>query len=277
MKHIHSFQSFLLESVKDGVITCDNCGWHWDIVTGGDDPYLCHKCDHNNEVVTENALTYNLNESLEINQIDYGNSPIEFVELMNKTNDHIKNWFVEAGLVEKIINEAPTNDSAITKNDLAVLVEKTSKATSEEITFARYVDDVSNLAQTFIDLLKENGHEESMGGFFGIDHQTECLLFFLKDVINRPRPYQLARSYEIPLFPLMRTDAMTAAYPSGHALTAFVMSEYYARKYPAIAGKLLDLGKKIANSREVTGIHFPSDTAISKEICKIIYDNNLIR
>jgi hypothetical protein len=277
MKHIHSFQSFLLESVKDGVITCDNCGWHWDIVTGGDDPYLCHKCDHNNEVVTENALTYNLNESLEINQIDYGNSPIEFVKLMNKTDDHIKNWFVEAGLVEKIINEAPTNDSAITKNDLAVLVEKTSKATSEEITFARYVDDVSNLAQTFIDLLKENGHEESMGGFFGIDHQTECLLFFLKDVINRPRPYQLARSYEIPLFPLMRTDAMTAAYPSGHALTAFVMSEYYARKYPAIAGKLLDLGKKIANSREVTGIHFPSDTAISKEICKIIYDNNLIR
>jgi hypothetical protein len=277
MKHIHSFQSFLLESVKDGVITCDNCGWHWDIVTGGDDPYICHKCNHDNEVVSENMLTHNLNESLEINQIDYGNSPIEFVELMNKTDDHIKNWFTEAGLIEKIIKEAPANDSAITKNDLAVLIEKTSKATSEEITFARYVDDVSNLAQTFIDLLKENGHEESMGGFFGIDHQTECLLFFLKDVINRPRPYQLARSYKIPLFPLMRTDAMTAAYPSGHALTAFIMSEYYARKYPAIAGKLLDLGKKIANSREVTGIHFPSDTAISKEICKIIYDNNLIR
>jgi membrane-associated phospholipid phosphatase len=69
---------------------------------------------------------------------------------------------------------------------------------------------------------------------------------------------------------------MTAAYPSGHALTAFVMSEHYARKYPAISGKLLDLGARIADSREITGIHFPSDTQISKEICKIIYANNLL-
>lgn len=34
----------LMESVKDGVVTCDKCGWHWDIVQGGDDPYSCHKC-----------------------------------------------------------------------------------------------------------------------------------------------------------------------------------------------------------------------------------------
>jgi len=276
MKHVHTFESFLKESVKDGVVTCDNCGWHWDIVTGGNDPYVCHKCNHDNEVVSENKLS-NLNESLEINQIDYGHSPIEFVELMNKTDDPIKNWFTEAGLIEKIKAETPANDSVITKNDLQILVEKTSKATAEEITFARYVDDVSNLAQTFIDLLKENGHDESMGGFFGIDHQTESLLFFLKDVINRPRPYQLAKSLNYPVFPLIRTDAMTASYPSGHALTAFVMSEYYARKYPTVATELIELGERIANTRELAGIHFPSDTKISKEICKIIYDNNLIR
>lgn len=270
------FEGFLKESIKDGVITCDNCGWHWDIVTGGHDPYVCHKCNHSNEVVTENALLITAKESLVINQIDYGHSPIEFVELMNKTDDPIKNWFTEAGLIDKIKNEAPLNDSAITKNDLQVLLEKTSKATAEEITFARYVDDVSNLAQTFIDLLKENGHDESMGGFFSVDHQTECLLFFLKDAINRPRPYQLAKSFGLPMFPLMRTDAMTAAYPSGHALTAFVMSEHYARKYPTVAPELIALGKRIADSREITGIHFPSDTQISKEICKIVYDNNLL-
>lgn len=150
-------------------------------------------------------------------------------------------------------------------------------ASGEDITFARYIDDVSNLAQTFIDLLKENGYEETMGGFFGVDSQTESLLFFLKDVINRPRPYQLAKYYNYPLYPLIRTDAMTAAYPSGHALTAFVMSEYYSLKYPRIATELKALGKRIAASREITGIHYPSDTAISREICKIIFDNNLIK
>jgi len=40
-----NYIDFIKESIKDGVITCDKCGWHWDIVTGGDDPYTCHKCN----------------------------------------------------------------------------------------------------------------------------------------------------------------------------------------------------------------------------------------
>lgn len=257
MKNLVKYEDWRTEKIKGDVVTHEELG-------------------HPNELVIENALLVTTKESLAINQIEYGNPPIEFVELSNKTDDHIKNWFIKSGLIKKIKNEAPLNDSSITKNDLQVLLEKTSKATAEEITFARYVDDVSNLAQTFIDLLKENGYEESMGGFFSIDHQVESLLFFLKDIINRPRPYQLAKSFNLSLYPLMRTDAMTASYPSGHALTAFIMSEHYARKYSEISDKLLALGEKIANSRELTGIHFPSDTQISKEICKIICNNNLL-
>lgn len=37
------------ESVKDGVVTCDKCGWHWDLAQGGDDPYTCHKCGNDAE------------------------------------------------------------------------------------------------------------------------------------------------------------------------------------------------------------------------------------
>jgi hypothetical protein len=218
-----------------------------------------------------------LDEAIDINRVNYGNAPLEYFELMQKSDDLIKNWFIKKGLTEKIKSEAPLNDSVTTKNDLELLMKKTEKATAEEITFARHIDDVSNLAQAFIDLLKENGYEESMGGFFRIDSQTEGLLFFLKDIINRPRPYQLAKYFNYPLYPLIRTDAMTAAYPSGHALTAFVMSEYYSKKFPKISAELKALGEKIANSREITGIHFPSDTAISKQICTIIFENNLIK
>jgi acid phosphatase (class A) len=172
---------------------------------------------------------------------------------------------------------APSNDSEITKADLQTLVEKTSKATAEEIQFARYVESIDNLAQSFIDILKENGIEITMGDFFRIDSQVECILHFLKDTINRPRPYQLAKYYDLPIFPLIRTDAMSASYPSGHALTGFMMSEYYANKYTAISTKLREHGAKIANSRELTGIHYPSDTIISQEICKLIISNNLIK
>jgi len=41
------------EEVTYEKIKCDNCGWSWNIVDGGDDLYICHKCGHDNEQVTE--------------------------------------------------------------------------------------------------------------------------------------------------------------------------------------------------------------------------------
>jgi hypothetical protein len=43
----------LNEDVKDGVVTCDDCNWHWDISDGGDSPYLCHKCGNDNTPISE--------------------------------------------------------------------------------------------------------------------------------------------------------------------------------------------------------------------------------
>jgi len=212
-----------------------------------------------------------------IDGIVYGNAPIEFKEIIEDKEDPIKNWFEKEGLIEKIIEEAPLNSSETTKEDLSILIEKTSKATGEDLTFARYADDQSNLPNLFIDLLQSKGYNETMDGYFRVDNQTDVILNFLKDVINRPRPYQLAKAYDLPLYPLIRTDAMTASYPSGHALTAFVMADYYADKYPDISSDLKDLGKRIADSRELTAIHYPSDTKISRMIADIIFENNLIK
>jgi phosphopantetheine adenylyltransferase len=38
----------LTEGVLGDKIVCDNCGWSWKIKDGGDDLYICHKCDHDN-------------------------------------------------------------------------------------------------------------------------------------------------------------------------------------------------------------------------------------
>ena len=70
---------------------------------------------------------------------------------------------------------------------------------------------------------------------------------------------------------------MTASYPSGHALAGIMMSEYYAKLFPDASIELKELGERIANSRELTGIHYPSDTEISRKISKIIIDNNLLK
>ena len=38
----------LNEAVVGDKIECDNCDWSWDIVSGGDDLFVCHKCGHDN-------------------------------------------------------------------------------------------------------------------------------------------------------------------------------------------------------------------------------------
>jgi hypothetical protein len=40
--------NILKELVTATEVICDNCGWKWRISDGGDDLYMCHKCNHNN-------------------------------------------------------------------------------------------------------------------------------------------------------------------------------------------------------------------------------------
>lgn len=54
------------------------------------------------------------------------------------------------------------------------------------------------------------------------------------------------------------------------------MSEYYSRKHPRLAPVLMELGEKIAKSRENVGIHYPSDTEVSRLISKILFKYGLL-
>ena len=51
----------IMEMVADGNVICDNCGWTWSLADGGDDPYICHKCGHDNsekEFIGERVMVY---------------------------------------------------------------------------------------------------------------------------------------------------------------------------------------------------------------------------
>jgi hypothetical protein len=40
-------KTYLGEKVEPKKVVC-KCGWKWDFKDGGDDPYVCHKCGHDN-------------------------------------------------------------------------------------------------------------------------------------------------------------------------------------------------------------------------------------
>jgi len=52
----------LNEAVVGDKIECDNCDWSWDIVSGGDDLFVCHKCGHDNEFKTSMPVGENKNK-----------------------------------------------------------------------------------------------------------------------------------------------------------------------------------------------------------------------
>ena len=48
----------LNEAIVGDKVVCDNCGWSWDISSGGKDPYLCHKCGYDNTTINEDKKSY---------------------------------------------------------------------------------------------------------------------------------------------------------------------------------------------------------------------------
>jgi len=116
MKHIKLFEDWVSEKIKDGVVTCDKCGWHWDIVQGGDDPYACHKCDTDNSPLTEKViLPKNLYIELgSSDAADYADTIIDLIKtayahiggnLEFKNANDIKNGDVTYWILKDIDNE----------------------------------------------------------------------------------------------------------------------------------------------------------------------------
>ena len=212
-------------------------------------------------------------ETFSLDFIKFGNPLEEHLEIANRENS-IKTWFQNKGLDQTILKNAPANSSQTTQKDLLYLAKRMKQVTPEELMLARAAEE--NLPQVFIDYFASKGIVETMEEYFRVDTQVEPLLFYLKNLVNRPRPHQISYYLNIPVMPLIPTDACSASFPSGHAISGFVMGEHYARKYPELRNEVKDLGQRIAESRENVGIHYPSDTEVSRAISDVIWKNNLI-
>jgi len=84
--------------------------------------------------------------------------------------------------------------------------------------------------------------------------------FFLKRVFKRSRPYHLEQK----LKPL--TQIGTPAFPSGHTLWAFSDALVLGEIIPEKREEFLKLADEVRWSREILGIHFPSDNEAARVI-----------
>lgn len=92
----------------------------------------------------------------------------------------------------------------------------------------------------------------------GVYQDATYYFFTLKYQFMRPRPYAV----ELRLQPIEKPGH--PAYPSGHSAASYVNAYVMSELVPELAPEFLKMAAEMAYSREVIGVHYPSDSEVSR-------------
>jgi len=92
----------------------------------------------------------------------------------------------------------------------------------------------------------------------GVYQDATYYFFTLKYRFLRPRPYAL----ESRLQPIERPGH--PAYPSGHSAASYANAYVMSELAPDLAPEFIRMAAEMAYSREVIGVHYPSDSEVSR-------------
>jgi hypothetical protein len=118
----------LLETVKDGEVTCDSCGWSWDLSEGGDDPYLCHECYHDNTPKQKS----NLNRLLEKFKNDFPEELTPKIDLIEK---FVVDYIQDHNFTVKFLNSCSTGFAGVRTKDQIIICTPNSMATLGDLIY----------------------------------------------------------------------------------------------------------------------------------------------
>ena len=100
-----------------------------------------------------------------------------------------------------------------------------------------------------------------------------CSMLELKYHYNRPRPFQLAKYYNIKLGEHVMESMKTPSYPSGHSAQGILIGKVLQTKLPINTDAFLEAGKRISYSRNVGRAHYPSDSRMGEDIGNAMYQH----
>jgi hypothetical protein len=140
---------------------------------------------------------------------------------------------------------------------------------SPRLEYCTRVDE--QLFDVMSEFLASYGITESADQIYANIEIYEPIIDYLKVVYNRPRPFQTAAAYGIPLYPLLESKvAGSAAYPSGHTLFGLFFRHVYMKRHPELGKELMRFVVDVKLTREQGGVHYPSDGIFSMHIYKHI-------
>ena len=163
----------------------------------------------------------------------------------------------------------PKNTSNQTLNELRYLISLGEFRHDWQKEMIMYDLDV---IKPFKDYLEEYGLEVDFDRISNLLDQTFPIILALKRYYNRPRPQILAKEIglDMTFFPLKTSK--TPSYPSGHATQGCMVSKLVCDEVPLEhRTNILDIGKRIGESRQVAGAHYPTDTSFGIKLGEELY------
>lgn len=177
----------------------------------------------------------------------------------------------------KLSIKPPANSSDQTNAEIEFLLEWQKKRTKEQRDRSRYV-----LAPIgywpHIDLLpNHNRYRENLNHLFyegrtvlgeectpenypatrkllaGATKDMRIMEFTVKYHLLRPRPYHLSDEIDA------LADISSPSFASGHTLWAYIQAFLWSELVPSKRQEFLNLAYEVGESREIMGIHYPSD------------------
>lgn len=115
-------RKIIKETVENGEVICDECGWSWDISKGGDDMYICHKCGHDNTPKSQS----NLDRLMDQFKYQFPKELMEKVPVIGKfVSDYIKKNNINI----KFLNSCFTGFSGVRTKDQVIICAPTQMST----------------------------------------------------------------------------------------------------------------------------------------------------
>jgi len=163
----------------------------------------------------------------------------------------------------------PKNSSEKTKKEIQFLISLGQFRTDWQNEMIMY--DLK-VIKPFKDYLDKHDVEIDFTRIKELKEQSDPIILSLKRHYDRPRPKAIAQELGLPLdnFPLK--TAGTPSYPSGHATQGRLISLLVADEVPLeYRHDILEIGKRIGESRQIAGAHYPSDTAFGIRLGEALY------
>jgi hypothetical protein len=208
----------------------------------------------------------------------YGNPTAYQVDAMSNPNELCSD-IIKSGILNKYYNmpwqSFVEGGDRVAKAEIDYMIALQKELTDEDKKFI--LDCEEDIPKIWNNYLKEISlpsiSKETIKEF--IDG-SDGVLFLLKYHFQRPRPLQLAYLYAVDLYPFLATNANSPAYPSGHAFDAYKVAFLLSKRYPEKSMQLMNMADRIAISRIKGGVHYPSDSIISKMLARELVDNGFL-